>query len=82
MVEQEITVDLKSGLQARPAALFVQEASNYLSEVFIEKDGRRVNAKSIMGIMGLAIHSGATIKLIVDGSDEVEALQNLKGLLR
>ncbi|MED3790951.1 HPr family phosphocarrier protein [Niallia alba] len=82
MVEQEITVDLKSGLQARPAALFVQEASNYLSEVFIEKDGRRVNAKSIMGIMGLAINSGATIKLIVDGSDEVEALQNLKGLLR
>ena len=50
--------------------------------IFIEKEGRRLNAKSIMGIMGLAINSGATIKLIVDGSDEVEALQNLKGLLK
>ena len=82
MVEQEVTVSLKSGLQARPAALFVQEASNFLSEVFIEKDGRRVNAKSIMGIMGLAINSGTTIKLIVDGSDEVEALKSLEALLK
>lgn len=81
MVEKEIVVTLKSGLQARPAALFVQEASNYVSEVFIEQDGRRVNAKSIMGIMGLAIHSGSTIKLIVDGSDELEALQTLSEFL-
>ena len=82
MVEQDITVNLKAGLQARPAALFVQEASNYSSEVFIEKDGKRVNAKSIMGIMGLAINSGAKIKLIVEGSDEVEALQSLRELLK
>jgi len=82
MVEQEVTVTLKKGLQARPAALFVQEASNFISEVFIEKDGRRVNAKSIMGIMGLAINSGATIKLIIEGSDEVEALQSLTALLK
>lgn len=81
MVAKEILVKLKSGLQARPAALFVQEASNFMSEVFIEKDGKRVNAKSIMGIMGLAIHSGATITLMVDGSDEMEALQKLEGLL-
>lgn len=81
MVEKEIVVTLKAGLQARPAAIFVQEASNYLSEVFIEKDGRKVNAKSIMGIMGLAINSGATIKLIIDGSDEMEALNGLSELL-
>lgn len=81
MVEKEIVVTLKTGLQARPAAIFVQEASNYLSEVFIEKDGRKVNAKSIMGIMGLAINSGATIKLIIDGSDEMEALKGLSELL-
>jgi len=81
MVEKEIVVTLKTGLQARPAAIFVQEASNYLSEVFIEKDGRKVNAKSIMGIMGLAINSGATIKLIIDGSDEMEALNGLIELL-
>ncbi|PKG23508.1 HPr family phosphocarrier protein [Niallia nealsonii] len=81
MVEKEIVVTLKTGLQARPAAIFVQEASNYLSEVFIEKDGRKVNAKSIMGIMGLAINSGATIKLIIEGSDEMEALKELSELL-
>ncbi|KAB7665808.1 HPr family phosphocarrier protein [Bacillus sp. B1-b2] len=81
MVEKEVTVTLKSGLQARPAALFVQEASNFSAEVFIEKDGRTVNAKSIMGIMGLAINSGSTIKLLVEGSDEVEALELLSGLL-
>ncbi|MCE4050360.1 MULTISPECIES: HPr family phosphocarrier protein [Bacillaceae] len=81
MVERDIKVTLKSGLQARPAAIFVQEATNYVSEVYIEKEGRRVNAKSIMGIMGLAIHSGADIKLIIDGSDELEALKTLEKLL-
>ncbi|GKU83317.1 HPr family phosphocarrier protein [Niallia sp. NCCP-28] len=81
MVEKEIVVTIKTGLQARPAAIFVQEASNYVSEVFIEKDGRKVNAKSIMGIMGLAINSGATIKLIIEGSDEMEALKGLSELL-
>ncbi|MFT8321549.1 MAG: HPr family phosphocarrier protein [Bacillus sp. (in: firmicutes)] len=81
MVEKQIQVKLKNGLQARPAAIFVQEATNYLSEVYIEKEGKKVNAKSIMGIMGLAIHSGATITLMIDGSDEMEALNNLADLL-
>ncbi|WP_445488089.1 HPr family phosphocarrier protein [Niallia sp. 03133] len=81
MVEKQIKVKLKTGLQARPAAIFVQEATSYLSDVYIEKEGKRVNAKSIMGIMGLAVHSGATIKIITDGSDELEALNKLTELL-
>lgn len=77
MVEKQVEVKLKTGLQARPAALFVQEATRFSSEIFIEKDGKKVNAKSIMGLMSLAIHSGAEIKLVAEGSDEQEALDAL-----
>ncbi|MBA9026803.1 MULTISPECIES: HPr family phosphocarrier protein [Bacillaceae] len=74
MVEKQVEVRLKTGLQARPAALFVQEANRFKSDVFLEKDGRKVNAKSIMGLMSLAIGSGTMIQLIVDGRDEEEAI--------
>lgn len=77
MVEKQVEVKLKTGLQARPAALFVQEATRFSSEVYIEKDGKKVNAKSIMGLMSLAVNSGAKINLIVEGSDEQEALEVL-----
>lgn len=78
MVEKQIEVQLKTGLQARPAALFVQEANRFHSDVYLEKDGRKVNAKSIMGLMSLAIGSGSAVKLIVEGRDEVEALAVLE----
>jgi catabolite repression HPr-like protein len=77
MVEKKVEVKLRTGLQARPAALFVQEATRFSADVFIEKDGKKVNAKSIMGLMSLAINSGADITLIADGSDEQEALEAL-----
>ncbi|MBP2240314.1 catabolite repression HPr-like protein [Cytobacillus eiseniae] len=77
MVEKKVEVKLKTGLQARPAALFVQEANRFSSDVFLEKDGKKVNAKSIMGLMSLAISSGSVITLIVDGKDEAEALEEL-----
>ncbi|MFS0655171.1 HPr family phosphocarrier protein [Bacillus sp. 179-C3.3 HS] len=77
MVEETVTIQLKTGLQARPAALFVQEANRFGSDVFLEKDGKRVNAKSIMGLMSLAISTGVTIKLIADGADEQEAIDAL-----
>ncbi|MFC0187475.1 HPr family phosphocarrier protein [Fictibacillus aquaticus] len=77
MVEKKVTVQLKSGLQARPAALFVQEANRFTSDVFVEKDGKKVNAKSIMGIMSLAIGSGAELVISVNGSDESEAVEAL-----
>ncbi|MFN7252579.1 MAG: HPr family phosphocarrier protein [Anaerobacillus sp.] len=77
MVEKNVVVNRKSGLQARPAALFVQEANKFNSDIFIGKDGRKVNAKSIMGIMSLAVGSGKEITIITDGKDEVEALSAL-----
>ncbi|EDW22228.1 HPr family phosphocarrier protein [Bacillus sp. FSL K6-4563] len=77
MVEKTVTIQLKTGLQARPAALFVQEANRFGAEIFLEKDGKRVNAKSIMGLMSLAISSGITVKLIADGADEQEAIDAL-----
>lgn len=77
MVQKQVEVKLKSGLQARPAALFVQEATRFSSDVFIEKDGKKVNAKSIMGLMSLAVSSGAVITIIADGHDEDRALEAL-----
>lgn len=72
-----MVVELVSGLQARPAAEFVQRANNFSSELFIEKGEKRVNAKSIMGLMSLAIASGDEIKLIADGTDDQVALSDL-----
>ncbi|MEK5298702.1 MULTISPECIES: HPr family phosphocarrier protein [Bacillus] len=77
MVEKTVTIQLKTGLQARPAALFVQEANRFGAEIFLEKDGKKVNAKSIMGLMSLAISSGVTVTLIADGADEQEAIEAL-----
>ncbi|ARK32036.1 HPr family phosphocarrier protein [Halalkalibacter krulwichiae] len=77
MLKKEVTIQRKVGLQARPAALFVQEASRFLSEVVIEKDEKKVNAKSIMGLMSLALSHGTTITLITEGKDEAEALEAL-----
>ena len=77
MVEKSVEVLLEDGLQARPAAQFVQEANRFSADLFLEKDGKRINAKSIMGLMSLAITNGETVTLIADGPDEEIALNNL-----
>ncbi|MEN1967281.1 HPr family phosphocarrier protein [Lentibacillus sp. N15] len=77
MVERSVTVELEAGLQARPAARFVQEANRYGSHLFLEKDGKRINAKSIMGLMSLAVGTGETITLIAEGADEESAINHL-----
>lgn len=77
MVEKQVEVKLKSGLQARQAALFVQEANRHSSDVYLQKDNKKVNAKSIMGIMSLAIARGASITLSAEGNDEEQALEKL-----
>ncbi|HLS10424.1 HPr family phosphocarrier protein [Lentibacillus sp.] len=77
MVEKSVEVKLETGLQSRPAAQFVQEANRYTAHLFLEKDGKRVNAKSIMGLMSLAVSPGETVKLIADGDDEEIALKDL-----
>lgn len=77
MIEKEVTVRLKTGLQARPAALFVQEANRFSSDIFLKKDEVEVNAKSIMGLMSLAISSGTVIVIRASGNDEEEAVHAL-----
>ena len=81
MLQQKVEVHLESGLQARPAAQFVQEANRFSADLFIEKDGKRVNAKSIMGLMSLAITKGETVTLTADGVDEELALNQLVSLI-
>ncbi|MGO1060542.1 HPr family phosphocarrier protein [Planococcus sp. FY231025] len=81
MVEKQVEVQLKSGLQARQAALFVQEANRYNADVYLEKDSKKVNAKSIMGIMSLAISKGTSVIISADGSDEESAVEALSSLI-
>ncbi|MEH7544286.1 phosphocarrier protein Chr [Bacillus sp. AFS076308] len=82
MLVKEIEVKLKTGLQARPAALFVQEANRFNSDIFLEKDGKKVNAKSIMGLMSLAVGSGVLINIIADGEDEEKAIVVLSDFIQ
>lgn len=82
MVEQQVEVKLKTGLQARPAALFVQEANRFSAEIFLERDSKRVNAKSIMGLMSLAVSSGTVISIIANGTDEQEAVAALTDFIQ
>lgn len=81
MAEQQVEVKIKPGLQARQAALFVQEANRFESDIFLQKDERKVNAKSIMGIMSLAIAHGTTITLIAEGADESNAIASLASIV-
>ncbi|MBC8078774.1 MAG: HPr family phosphocarrier protein [Gorillibacterium sp.] len=74
-------VRLKTGLHARPAALFVQEANKFSSEIFVEKDEKKVNAKSIMGIMSLAISTGTEIYISAEGADADQAVNALVALV-
>ncbi|MBS7530738.1 HPr family phosphocarrier protein [Hazenella sp. IB182353] len=77
MVEKRVVVRLQTGLHARPAALFVQEANKFSSDIFIMKGSHRVNAKSIMGVMSLAVSKGTEVTLSVDGTDEEKAMDAL-----
>ncbi len=81
MLTREIEIVNKLGLHARASAKLTQTASQYASEVWISRNGRRVNAKSIMGVMMLAAAKGSRVALEVDGSDEAEALDALVGLV-
>lgn len=81
MSRRSAVVKLKTGLHARPAALFVQEANKFSAEVFVEKDDKKVNAKSIMGIMSLAISTGTEITISADGTDAEQAVTALVSLV-
>ena len=81
MYTREITVKNEVGLHARPATYFIQKANEYKSTIWVEKEERRVNAKSLLGVLSLGIIGGTTIKVIADGSDETEAVEGLVSLV-
>lgn len=81
MIERRVEVKLKLGLQARQAALFVQEANRFNADVFLEKDEKKVNAKSIMGVMSLAIAKGTEVVLSGEGNDAEQAVTSLVTLI-
>lgn len=81
MIKKEFVITSEVGLHARPATLLVQEASRYSSEVELEYQNKKVNVKSIMGVMSLGIPQGGKFDLIITGNDEVEAFQGIEALL-
>lgn len=82
MVEKQFKVIAETGIHARPATLLVQTAGRYNADIDIEYKDKRVNLKSIMGVMSLGIGQGANIKIIVNGNDEEKALTDLGELLK
>lgn len=81
MISKNVTIQNNVGLHARPATFFIQKANTYQSSVWVEKEDRRVNAKSLLGVLSLGITKGMTVTLIADGSDENEALNGLAELI-
>ncbi len=76
-----MTIKLEGGLEARPIAMLVQVASQHECSVYIEADNKRVNAKSIMGMMSFGLDSGAEITVLADGADEEEAVSDIEAYL-
>lgn len=82
MREKEIEIGLETGLEARPVALLVQVASQFESDIYIESGSKRVNAKSIMGMMSLGLDNGATVKVTTAGEDEDKAIDEIEKFLK
>jgi phosphocarrier protein HPr len=79
--EKDIVVQNRNGLHARPAAMFVKISSRYRAEVWVEKDGERVNGKSIMGLMMLAAGKGSSLHVIAEGHDAEKVIAELSDLV-
>ena len=81
MFSKEVEVQNQVGLHARPATFFIQKANEFKSSIWVEKDERKVNAKSLLGVLSLGITKGTTISIIADGIDEEEAVNTLVNLI-
>lgn len=81
MYLKDVTVKNQVGLHARPATFFIQKANEFKSSVWVEKEERRVNAKSLLGVLSLGIVGGTTIRIIADGVDEQDAVDSLVKLV-
>ena len=82
MISREVTITNTIGLHARPATFFIQKANSFKSSLWVEKEDRKVNAKSLLGVLSLGIAQGMTITLLAEGSDEDEALAGLAELVK
>ena len=81
MINRDVTITNSVGLHARPATFFIQKANQYKSTIWIEKDDRRVNAKSLLGVLSLGITKDMTITVIADGTDEEEAINGIVAIV-
>ena len=81
MIKKPITINLSTGLEARPVAQLVQVASQFNSEIYVEIGKKRVNAKSIMGMMSLRLTPGEEITVVANGADEEEAAKGIETFL-
>ena len=81
MISKEITIRLENGLEARPVAMLVQVASQFDSSIYLEAGDKKVNAKSIMGMMSLGLDTGEKVTAIIEGSDEDAALEGIEKYL-
>ena len=82
MFVKEVMVQNQVGLHARPATFFIQKANEFKSSIWVEKEERRVNAKSLLGVLSPGIVGGTSIRIIADGSDEQEAVDSLVELVK
>ena len=81
MITKRIKIQIKNGLEARPVAVLVQVASQFDSNIYVESDDRKVNAKSIMGMMALGLDAGDEVVVSVDGADESNAMADIEKFL-
>ena len=82
MTQRDVTITNNIGLHARPATFFIQKANTFKSSIWIEKDDRKVNAKSLLGVLSMGIAKGMTVTLIADGQDESSAINDLVELVQ
>lgn len=81
MYMKDVNVQNQIGLHARPATFFIQKANEYKASIWVEKEERRVNAKSLLGVLSLGIVGGSSIRIIADGADEQAAVDGLANLV-
>ncbi len=81
MITKQIVINIPSGLEARPVALLVQVASQYECSIYVVSEEKRINAKSIMGMMSMGISTGETVTVEADGPDEQQAMENIEKYL-
>ena len=82
MTQRDVAITNNIGLHARPATFFIQKANSFKSSIWVEKDDRKVNAKSLLGVLSMGIAKGMTVTLIADGQDEETAINALVELVQ